>query len=1551
MSSFTPGFFSRHTDNTLRPPAPRSLHYCFITCREGPPEGPWRVVGECINAAWMNAVWHDFTQTPFGKAVDAATFGQDFGDAVARGGEPFRALLGQSLDWFCREITTPRDVPWEPSAIELFHEPTSPWDIQLSAWYELELGDVVEGSKAITLMRTRLIESEEPPWQNDPEERTLVSVREVLAAVFGGEITRGGLHALHTLEGVGAWDGDDGGGVVSGGGQPVPVPRTGHTPMEIERPVRDDPQPPPIAVGKIVEGLHARGRELAQRLRDFFDGGFGPGLALTLPGGGSLRLSMHAPEPQRRPAPVRYCGSPSDGAGSQQANPVPGGRAVVLDVGQGNCNAIYDAAGNIVAYYDMGWPWGTMEASQPNVPPPPLTVTQPCVCARPLIILSHRDLDHYRRALIRASVCQMKWLIPAGGGQNAVDAHGPYFHQLVSRIKRHGGEIICWQNVPAPAPRAHMAFPWGFVERCTGTSVNGSGLAAYVCLRNDPAVTRAKAAALAVTHPPPGEVVVGAHADTALYARAVAAAVAGSSLGAGIAAGEIARAAVRAVLSTLGGAAGAAAVAIDVNNVAAFGVAMPALAGGALANAVRDAVAGAAWAIVPIGNAAGLAAHQARVGAAAPAVAAAVLAAGGGTSLPASVLVPIAYPLAGGGMAGLQTESAVFMPHGRAAVAAVPGVIAGLAGPPANLAAYAIPIAAALAITARDLNAAIPALDAAIAGVRAAVAVLSNPGIAVGNLRTFINNAHNLLCAAPAIPAPLGALLRDLTAGAAQAVRVLGAGAAQAIARDRAAENAFGLVPGPVTCARELLANFTIIPTAAPFAPGERYALLNGDADFNVLPSLQPVAANAPLPLVVAMTAMHHGSFIEDGLFLESGRIPWAPGTAEAGVPNNAAIGWAPQSLAHSIADVTDHLNGVAIGGLAASLAHVGAAAASAVLVGHFYLAAQWANLLVNPDKRNNFAAGAAAAAVCTMNAPAEAGEVALAAVHACATRLGAGSTFQFVQSAALVRAHIRGTGILFHELQTYAVHAVAASGNLFAGAGAMGQVATVVGGLPGPPPANTQALAMPVAALGTTQNAFVASATMALAAVRAVIATINGVADVATAIWSGDGLGCGAAVPAGMIAQDCIELAKAAKAIVAAGPARVAAAMAAVGAVPGAAAVGLPVLWPTDTARILAAALGMADRAGLAAGRIAQAAVRAAVAVEQNVGNAVLVVAAINSGVANIGAHAPATLAGAGGNLPGRVATGLAQAAAAVNGLPYAVHYLRYQARAEAAVWAMNQAAVEDIVAIVRAPHRPVATLLVGVPAYFVGAHVALALGHANVEQEARTSADYLPEGFSGDRTMGLHDLQLCAVLAELAHAGAAAAAGLGNECNAAEAALGIAPGLAATVSAQLAFPASTAFGNTLNDTARLAAYYAMIGEAQHLSGIAAERIEAVIDAELTGTRAAAGNAAAVGGGAGIIAYSYGVMPPNRHCYTNAKTIGGLGHPHPLAINHYRAHGWTNRRNTSMRANHGGVQSDNSARGHASMEWNAGADAPVAAAVVAIPACPTCGQLINVNT
>ncbi|MDC0721202.1 hypothetical protein [Nannocystis bainbridge] len=115
---------------------------------------------------------------------------------------------------------------------------------------------------------------------------------------------------------------------------------------------------------------------------------------------------------------------------------------------------------------------------------------------------------------------------------------------------------------------------------------------------------------------------------------------------------------------------------------------------------------------------------------------------------------------------------------------------------------------------------------------------------------------------------------------------------------------------------------------AAPIDLGERYILLTGDANFDVIPSC---AAVQP-PVIVGLGAMHHGSFIETGVYLDRVRIPWAPGSAAAVAAHHAHLANLALERTITIACAAAHGNAAPPGATVTLADHVAAAAAAAIV-------------------------------------------------------------------------------------------------------------------------------------------------------------------------------------------------------------------------------------------------------------------------------------------------------------------------------------------------------------------------------------------------------------------------------------------------------------------------------------------------------------------------------------------------------------------------------------------------------------------------------------------
>ncbi|MCH9684100.1 MAG: hypothetical protein K0V04_21885 [Deltaproteobacteria bacterium] len=144
-----------------------------------------------------------------------------------------------------------------------------------------------------------------------------------------------------------------------------------------------------------------------------------------------------------------------------------------FDIGQGSCNALIGADGHVQAFFDFGY--STNGAKQPAPP------TRPCLCDQPLIIVSHWDRDHYQLANDMPEAFGLSWIGPR-------QTVSPMATQFMARIRQAGGNLVLWPFMGVDAVR-HMVFPWGWVERGSRPQhdTNGSGLVAYICVRDDPA--------------------------------------------------------------------------------------------------------------------------------------------------------------------------------------------------------------------------------------------------------------------------------------------------------------------------------------------------------------------------------------------------------------------------------------------------------------------------------------------------------------------------------------------------------------------------------------------------------------------------------------------------------------------------------------------------------------------------------------------------------------------------------------------------------------------------------------------------------------------------------------------------------------------------------------------------------------------------------------------------------------------------------------------------------------------------------------------------------
>lgn len=133
----------------------------------------------------------------------------------------------------------------------------------------------------------------------------------------------------------------------------------------------------------------------------------------------------------------------------------------VFDVGQGNCNALLDSNQVPLLYYDFG---GGVLANKSTYPSPRPDF---CFCAKPIIILSHWDWDHWSSALrsktgsVLSSAQHATWIVPR-------QKLGVIHRSFISGLSN----VLVWPNSLSQVLSGNLR-----VVKCTGGGRNHSGLA------------------------------------------------------------------------------------------------------------------------------------------------------------------------------------------------------------------------------------------------------------------------------------------------------------------------------------------------------------------------------------------------------------------------------------------------------------------------------------------------------------------------------------------------------------------------------------------------------------------------------------------------------------------------------------------------------------------------------------------------------------------------------------------------------------------------------------------------------------------------------------------------------------------------------------------------------------------------------------------------------------------------------------------------------------------------------------------------------------------
>lgn len=142
---------------------------------------------------------------------------------------------------------------------------------------------------------------------------------------------------------------------------------------------------------------------------------------------------------------------------------------IALDVGQGSANALVGTDGRPHVYFDVGRGGQNYRG------------IKFCTCAKPTIVLSHWDTDHWLGVRSDASLLTATWIVP-------IQQLGPTQTRLANDILRARGAILVnpFKSVSAVVARpAHWSYGYGAnqsleILKCTGTNRNDSGQALKV---------------------------------------------------------------------------------------------------------------------------------------------------------------------------------------------------------------------------------------------------------------------------------------------------------------------------------------------------------------------------------------------------------------------------------------------------------------------------------------------------------------------------------------------------------------------------------------------------------------------------------------------------------------------------------------------------------------------------------------------------------------------------------------------------------------------------------------------------------------------------------------------------------------------------------------------------------------------------------------------------------------------------------------------------------------------------------------------------------------
>jgi hypothetical protein len=478
--------------NQLNSRPPRGLYLFVADVEHAETSDDWVIHCEWIERQWMESVWTELRALKGGAEFQKIWQGRNWDKELTGLMEQYAGYFYRVFEWYLqRTVDADRGLPpagllklrlppdssvaarfaigeWYSVPPPLFAAPASDEEVWIAGDY------TTTGLTYAEWLNVR------PCWIAPP--------RRLAEAPDDGTASQGSMQMLHfiqadpfpTLQGVEIGFGRAGSSPASGGAEEKTAPSDTGTPAESGGSSQSR--------STMGDRIRRAGRRAVQRLDSWLEewtDWLRPPLVPAF-AGGVYGPRVFAP---RRPAPVRetrgtyaYIGYPAGGivvpapAGplAQLANPMVIGAGQqpfvgILNVGEANCNVLYDRRGKAIVYFDLGLPIAANNSSEP-VPQP-----SPCFCDDPLVVLSHWDEDHYAMGFQHAAAQALRWIVP----QQTPRRGGVQPLQLIASIINGGGAVYVWT---AGSP-SHMRFPWGFLERSNGNgNTNRSGLNAYVCV-------------------------------------------------------------------------------------------------------------------------------------------------------------------------------------------------------------------------------------------------------------------------------------------------------------------------------------------------------------------------------------------------------------------------------------------------------------------------------------------------------------------------------------------------------------------------------------------------------------------------------------------------------------------------------------------------------------------------------------------------------------------------------------------------------------------------------------------------------------------------------------------------------------------------------------------------------------------------------------------------------------------------------------------------------------------------------------------------------------